>query len=87
MLLRFFLIFFLERNLNPKAACLKRRGDEEKMSDDVAEKRMNMSGSFDASKRPQNKKTNHQVRRPGSLLDILFSFFKLERYLYSDGCN
>ena len=60
-------LLLLERNLNPKAACLKRRGDEEKMSDDIAEKRMNMSGSFDATKRQQNKKTNHQVRRPGSL--------------------
>ena len=67
-------MFFLERNLNPKAACLKRRGDEEKMGDDVAEKRMNMSGSFDAPKRQQNKKTNHQVRRPGllSFLPCLF---------------
>jgi len=59
-----------ERNLNPKAACLKRRGDEEKMNDDVSEKRMNMNGSFDGSKRPGNKKPQ-QVRRTGFPTDQL----------------
>lgn len=53
-----------ERNLNPKAACLKRRGDDEKLSEDVSDKRMNMTGTFDQSKRPGNKKPQ-QVRRTG----------------------
>lgn len=53
-----------ERNLNPKAACLKRRGDEEKMSEDVTDKRLNMGGSFDGNKRPGVRKPQ-QVRRAG----------------------
>jgi len=52
--------------LNPKAACLKRRGDEEKMNDDVSEKRMNLSGSFDNAKRSNKKQ--QQVRRQGMVM-------------------
>ena len=51
--------------MNPKAACLKRRGDEEKMNDEVSEKRMNLSGSFDNTKR-SSKKQQQQVRRQGT---------------------
>jgi len=50
-----------ERNLNPKAACLKRRGDEEKLNDEIADKRMAMGGMGDSKRggrRPQ------QNRRP-----------------------
>jgi len=51
-----------ERNLNPKAACLKRRGDEEKMHEEVGDKRMNMGG-LDGGKRPGRR--TQQVRRTG----------------------
>ena len=52
--------------MNPKAACLKRRGDEEKLNDDVTDKRINMSGTFDGNKRPGPRKPQ-QVRRAGTI--------------------
>eukprot|EP00794_Sanderia_malayensis_P019415 gene19415-21339_t len=48
-----------ERNLNPKAACLKRR-EEEKIGEDTPEKRMQLGGMMEGSKRgnrrPQSKR-------------------------------
>lgn len=51
-----------ERNLNPKVACLKRRGDEEKLNEDGGDKRMGMSGLVEGSKRGARRP--QQVRRP-----------------------
>lgn len=50
-----------DRNLNPKAACLKRRGDDEKMHED--DKRMNLGGLVEGGKRGGRRP--QQVRRSG----------------------
>jgi len=58
-----------ERNLNPKVACLKRRGDEEKLNED-SDKRMSLGGGIDGSKRGGRRP--QQVRRtsfPNTSLD------------------
>lgn len=90
MLKRVFLnatIPFIERNLNPKAACLKRRGDEEKHNEEVNDKRMNMSGSFDAPKRgggggggarkPQQMRRTGNASMENAIIDVLDNFYKL----------
>jgi len=53
-----------ERNLNPKAACLKRRGEEEKLGEEPPDRRMAL-GMGDASKRGQQRRGSQAMRRPG----------------------
>ncbi|XP_047132834.1 transcription factor 12 isoform X2 [Hydra vulgaris] len=57
-----------ERNLNPKAACLKRRGDEEKLGDDVSDKRISLGGLIDKrnQRRPQQSINYQQSPLDGS---------------------
>lgn len=51
-----------ERNLNPKAACLKRR-EEEKIGDDTPEKRMAMGSLSEGSKRGNRRAPATNSRR------------------------
>jgi len=62
-----------ERNLNPKVACLKRRGDEEKLNEDAADKRMSMAGLVDGSKQRGGRRQTQQVRRTSFPHDSLDS--------------
>jgi len=51
-----------ERNLNPKAACLKRR-EEEKIGEDAPEKRMAMGSLSEGSKRGNRRAPASNSRR------------------------
>ena len=54
--------FYTERNLNPKAACLKRR-EEEKIGEDAPEKRMAMGSLSEGSKRGNRRAPASNSRR------------------------
>ena len=53
---------YAERNLNPKAACLKRR-EEEKIGEDTPEKRMAMGSLSEGSKRGNRRAPASNSRR------------------------
>ena len=73
--LKIFYCFPSERNLNPKAACLKRRGEEEKLGEEPPDRRMAL-GMGDASKRGQQRRGSQAMRRPGLELGNALEFYQ-----------